>query len=110
ETLHRVEEVLPDGRFVVASAADAVIVPGGGDDKYQTHLSSWSVFDPVAGFLTERAWNAHGRPTASSAAAEGLAGLPYNQIGRLRLLEPGEQVDVGETREVAPPGITPTTL
>lgn len=110
EMLHRVEEIRPDGRVVLASAAEGLVVPGGGVDKYSVRFSSVSVFDTSSGFLTERVWSAQGRPTASSAAAEGLAGHPYDQIGRLRLLEDGEQVDVGETREVAPPGVTPTTL
>lgn len=110
ELLHKVEEVLPDGRYVLACLGDGLVVPGGGEDKYQTRLVAWAVFDPNEQFLTERAWNSQGLPTASSRAAEGMSGLPYNQLGRMRLLSPDEAVDLGESREVTPPGLTPTTL
>lgn len=110
ELLHKIREVRPDGTLLIESGGRGMIVPGGGLDLFETRFAAFAVFDPSTGALVERTWSAVGEPTASSASAEGIRGLKYVQRGRLKRLAEGEQVDVGETLEVTPPGLTPTTL
>lgn len=110
EVLHHVDDVFPDGRLLITTVGRGVIVPAGGNDKYDTELVSWSVFDPATGFLTERAWGAAGVATPSSPVSYALAELPYDQRGRIRRLAPGEQVDVGESLVIDLGVRRPTTL
>ncbi len=113
ESLHQVFQEV-DTRRVIRSVGRGMVVPmsGSSDETlnlYDSRLESAAVFDVASGALSERVWTVSGTPTASSAAAEGLSGLPYYQRGRLRMV--GDAlVDVGATGEVGPPGQTPTSL
>lgn len=110
ELLHKLREVRPDGTVLIETGGRGMIIPGETTNKYDTKVVAFAIFDPEEGFLVERTWAATGIPTASSGSNEGGAGLHYIQRGRMKLLGPDEQVDVGETAEVSPPGVAPTTL
>lgn len=115
QTLHQVYRVEDDARLVVQTRGRGMVAPGSGSDSgpsnyYDTRLESVAVFDPAAGALTERVWTAVGWPTASSAMSEGTAGIPYGQRGSLRLLAPGEGIEIGPTIETTPPGQTASTI
>lgn len=62
------------------------------------------------GALVERTWEAVAHPTPSSRMATGSAGYPYRQSGSLRRLGADEAVQLGETREIAVVGPTPTAI
>lgn len=110
EVVHKVVERRPDGTLVIESAGKGVIVPGGGANAYATSMAAFGTYQPELGVLLERSWTVEGKPTAGSVVSQGFEGLPYIQRGRLKLLGQGEQVDVGETREVTAPGVTPSAL
>ena len=80
-------------------------------DIYALELEARGVFDEGLGVLRERRWTVLGLPTASSAMAEGIDGIPYGQRGLISYVAEGEASPVlGETKEVAPPGVTQTAI
>ncbi len=105
ELIHQVQRV-EDGRIEVVSAGEAVIAPANAftdapADLFDTELAARAWLTPE-GRLRSRTWGVVGRPTPSSALADGTAGLPYTQRGVLRALEPGETPELAPTREIAP--------
>lgn len=63
-----------------------------------------AVFRKSDGIMSERVWAVDGRSTASSAG--GVDTGPFRNAGRIQLLAEGEQVSVGESKQVAWPGKT----
>lgn len=61
-----------------------------------------ALFDRDTGIMTERVWQTHGAPTASSAG--GTIHSAYRNVGHLRQLDEHEQPDVGPTRQISLPG------
>ena len=101
---------------IIESAGTGTLAPGeqgamgATRNLYTMQIAGMAVFDTQQGLLRERVWTVLGKPTASSEVSEGGAGLPYWQRGRLLLLDPTDKRSVGDTKEVAPPGRSPTTL
>jgi hypothetical protein len=115
ETLHRVYHIV-DPQVVIQSSGKGMIAPVSAaldapQNLYESRVESVAVFDPSKGLLTERIWTVEGTPTASSAIAEGGAGVSYYQHGRLNWIRPGEpDPSLGASEEVASPGQTATAL
>jgi hypothetical protein len=62
------------------------------------------------GGLVEHKWSVVGHPTASSPIAEGMAGIPYIQVGRLITMSPGVSAVVGRTGEIEAAGPQMTAI
>jgi hypothetical protein len=73
-------------------------------------LVSEAWFDRAAGRLSDRTWTVVATPTPSSALAEGTAGYPYLQVGRLVALGPDQDYPVGETKALPPLDEDPTAI
>jgi len=99
-----------DNMMAIDESGTAVIVPSNGYDTFETRLEGKAQFDVDAGQMTHRRWVLIGEPTPGSAAAEVGLGIPYMQKGRVTRLAADESVDVGESTEVAAPGMESTTL
>jgi hypothetical protein len=111
--VHQAEAL--DGPLVrVITEGRGTMIPGPqalGENIYMGTVEAQAVFDAERGLLAERRWSMAATPTPSSPLAQGWAGMPYAQRGKLRLLAPGETVDVGSTREWTPSTeLPPTTL
>jgi len=97
-------------RHQIISGGRAIIVPALSMNQYDARMTSEAWFDAELGLLTDRTWTMVGRPTPSSALAEGTAGYPYLQVGRLMAL-PGDQTHpVGTTEELPPLEDDPTAI
>ncbi len=72
--------------------------------SYKVDLQGVSVYDYDEGYMTERVWYVYGERTAAGFYAAGTASLDYWHAGRLLMLEPDQEFDVGPTRALAPPG------
>ncbi len=107
-------EWLDDGRVAIRTEGRGTSVPGPMstvENIYLGNVEADAVFDTQRGLLVERAWSMAVSPTPSSPLAQGWQGIPYAQRGRIELLDAGEAVDVGETREWTPSTeLPPTTL
>ncbi len=103
EFVHQVVERKGD-LVIIQTLGRGMVVPGDQMNQFDTNLDAMGVFDLSQGVLTERVWNSLGKPTASSAVAEGGKGLLYRQQGKLNLVT-GEAPEVGETSMVALPGL-----
>ncbi len=99
-----VHEIVRDGSraIVIDTVGRGMIVPSGGTNRYDVVLDGRTTFDRVEGRMLDRSWNMVGAPTPSSAIAEGTAGYPYLQVGRIVHLTEGETMDVGPTEELEP--------
>ena len=105
EIIHHVIERRADCAVVIETAGRGTVTSVElASNTLATEMSGITVFDTASGAMLERVWTVNGMPTASSSMAEGYAGIPYVQVGRLRALGPNEQVDVGLTGESALPG------
>ena len=71
-------------------------------DSFDTRMHGVALIDPDTGILTERVWSVRGAITGSS--LHGFSDLGYGHSGRLRLLEPDADVDVGRSWLASPPG------
>ena len=106
----------PEGRLSVRGEGRAMIAPasgmraGGPADTFDTRLVSEAYLDPETGRIDSVAWTVIGVPTASSAIAEGFAGIPYVQKGRAVALRPGEIPELGPTGPIEPKGQQPSAL
>jgi hypothetical protein len=114
ELAHGVQGVT-SGLVPIASSGRGTMSPSSAGssspDIYALELEARGIFDTDLGVLRERRWTVLGLPTASSAMAEGGAGVPYGQRGFLSYVPAGQSPPVlGETMEVAPPGDTQTAL
>ncbi|MEZ4241499.1 MAG: hypothetical protein R3F59_36185 [Myxococcota bacterium] len=98
------------GFATFVSAGRAVIVPGEGFNKFDTRLTGSTTFDLRNGRISDRTWTVVGGPTASSWLANGAAGYPYIQEGRVVALGQGQTWDVGESLEVPPDQRIPTAI
>lgn len=100
-----------DGGYSVRSSGKALIVPatGGDGDTFMATLACSAVVS-ARGHLVKREWHVVAEPTASSAIADGMQGLPYVQEGTLRAVAPDEEVVLGETKEIEAWGPLPTAL
>ena len=65
------------GELVVQSVGRGTISYGDGSSEnfFSTRFNGVSIYDPEEGYMTERIWSLFGTPTASSAIADGGAGL-----------------------------------
>lgn len=91
--VHRMDRY--KGRYVVQSYGEGAVDIGADVPvTFQGDLDAVSVFDPRFGVMTERVWTLALTPTAGSALADGVAGFPYKQTGRLRQLADGEAVEL----------------
>jgi hypothetical protein len=106
----RIGDLVPidsSGRGMMSASGAGTSAP----DIYAINLEARGVFDTKLGILRERRWTVLGMPTASSAMAEGGEGIPYGQRGFLSYIPPGQTPPtLGETMEVAPPGVTQTAI
>ena len=106
----------PDDLITVRAEGTAMIAPastmndGAPSDTYDTRVIAQAIVAPDSGRIQSVAWTVIGVPTASSAIAEGMAGIPYVQQGRAVGLAPGERGTVGETGVMAPKGPQPSVL
>jgi len=93
----------PSARVLhVDTAGRGMVVPGGGGNRYDVVLEGTADFDTAQGRLLDRSWTMVGVPTPGSAIAEGTAGYPYLQVGRVMHLPNGQRIDVGETEALGP--------
>jgi hypothetical protein len=97
------------GFLTIQSAGRGLIVPGEGENKFDTRMTSTAVFDLRTGRLSDRVWSVIGGPTASSWIAFGAAGYPYIQQGRVVALTENETWNVGESLELEP-GAVPSAI
>ncbi|MEQ1568756.1 MAG: hypothetical protein ABMA64_24165 [Myxococcota bacterium] len=98
EVIHR--EVDRVGGFAtIVSGGQGVLLPGEGVNKYDTRMTSETVFDLRAGRISDRTWTVIGGPTPSSFVAQGTEGLAYVQSGRIVALTTDEPWSVGPSRE-----------
>jgi len=107
EVAHLVRE-MDQGWAIIDSAGKGMVVPGDDSgqarDYFASRLDAVAVFDTDARLLRERVWTVVGKPTASSAIAEGGAGVDYVQIGKILYIPEGATPpDLGPTQEVVPP-------
>jgi hypothetical protein len=92
------------GRYVVQSTGEGTVDVG--DEQslfFLGELTAASVFSAADGWMTERVWTLQLMPSGSSLYAEGVAGWPYWQIGRLVMLGADEVSEVGVSALVSPP-------
>jgi hypothetical protein len=90
------------GYVTIVSAGRAMIIPGEGRNQFDTRMSSTATFDLRTGRIADRNWAVLGGPTASSWIAQGAAGYPYAQQGRVVALTESEPWNVGESLELEP--------
>ncbi len=88
----------------------ALIQPGEGFNRYDARISGDLVLDVRTRRLLDRTWLVVATPTPSSVIAQGTAGYPYLQQGRLVALEADQPWDVGDSREVPPSEFAPTAI
>lgn len=107
---------LEDDLLPVTTAGKAMIAPatstrgGAPADTFDTRIEAEALVDPQTGGISSRAWKVIGTPTPSSAIAEGPAGLPYVQQGRVVALRDGDEIELGATGEVENPGKEPSAI
>ncbi len=94
----------------IASSGRAMIVPGEGENKYDTRMGGEATFDRRSGQLLERSWTMAGGPTASSRIAQGTEGYPYLQQGYIVALLEDQAWDVGESLEIKAEGANPSAI
>jgi hypothetical protein len=87
---------------LVQSGGRGLIVPATGFDRFDARLASETWFDLGSGRMTDRTWTVLAAPTASSFIAQGTAGYPYTQRGRLVALGMNDSWDVGDSVELSP--------
>lgn len=104
EFVHQIIERKGD-LVIVQTLGRGMVVPAAQANQYDTDLDAMAVFDLKQGVLTERVWNALGKPTASSVVAEGGKGLVYRQQGKITLVS-GDAPEVGTSEMVALPGLS----
>lgn len=101
-TVHRMDAY--KGKLLVQSTGEGTIDIGDESSLVFTGaLSATSVFSAADAVMTERVWTLQLMPTASSRFADGVAGWPYWQIGRLTMLGAEQQVELGVSELVSPP-------
>ena len=93
------------GERVVQSVGKGLVTYGqdAAANFFRVSFNGVSIYDVDEGYMTERVWSMFGTATASSAAATFGQPPPYWHAGRIRILEEGEQVDVGPTSHVLYP-------
>jgi len=100
-----------DGRQLqIITGGRGIIVPANSGNQYDARMVSETWFDRDAGRITDRVWTVVATPTPSSAIAEGTAGYPYLQQGRILALGADQDYPVGETREHPPLDEDPTAI
>lgn len=109
ETVHQLSQDTGEA-LVFRSAGQGMVVPDAGYDNYACRYEGVWVFHRKYNIVTEHTWTVIGDPTASSGISEGVEGIPYAQRGRLQYLAAGQTMDVGESMEMHPPGVQPSTL
>lgn len=104
----------PEDLLTVRGEGTAMIVPADGRsrpaDLFDSRVVTQALVEPETGRISSVAWTVIGRPTPSSAIAEGPEGLPYIQRGRAVALRPGESATIGETGVIEPGGLQPTAI
>lgn len=88
----------------------AILQPGDGGNRYDARITGDLVLDARTGQVLDRTWTFVGTPTPSSGIAQGWAGYPYLQQGRVVALAPDQPWDVGESLEIPPSEFQPTAL
>lgn len=88
-----------EGHTVVQTKGEGIIMDDAGV-TYKVDLNGVSIYDQDEGFMTERVWSLVGIRTADSYMTYGTMMGDYGHFGRLRMLGPDQEVDVGPTREV----------
>lgn len=101
--VHQSREEEP-GFVTVRTEGKAMIAPAGPlggtpTNFFDTRVVVESVHHADSGLLSARAWTVVGQPTSSSALAEGFAGIPYVQNGRLVALKDNEVPELRESGE-----------
>jgi hypothetical protein len=90
--------------FVVQSSGHGTVDVGADHPMFFTgDMSAVSVYEPANAVMRERVWSIQLMPSASSVLADGPAGWPYWQLGRLEKLDADAAVEVGVSQLVAPP-------
>lgn len=97
------------GHMVVQSVGEATIGQTNDDDDeqdnfFKVELNGVSIYAEDTGIMTERVWSIRGFATAGSQLADGWAGTRYFNSGRIRMLDEDEQVELGPTSPMSPPG------
>ncbi len=70
--------------------------------NFALQMSGVAVFEKQSGIMLERIWTVQGTATASSAGAANRLGN-YHSVGRLKMLDKDERVDVGPSMQVSVP-------
>ncbi|MEO0604039.1 MAG: hypothetical protein AAF211_21560, partial [Myxococcota bacterium] len=70
--------------------------------NFSLKTSGVAVFEKATGIMTERIWLVQGVPTASAGGGGNRLGN-YHTVGRVRLLNKDERVDVGPSMQVSVP-------
>jgi hypothetical protein len=87
------------GHLVVQSVGKALVADGGPesatDNLFTAAYDGVAIYDPATGVMTERVFAVRGEITANSPAATVTSDVRYYHSGRIRMLQPTEQVDVG---------------
>ena len=86
----------------IVSGGRGVIVPASSGNQYDAWMEGEALFDRDRGVLVDRWWTVIANPTPSSRIAEGTAGFPYTQTGRIVWLGEGQTMDVGASEELPP--------
>lgn len=95
------------GKLFVQSVGEGTTLVGQSEDTESTFkmdVQGVALYDERSGFMTERVWSIQGRSTASSWLSDGRVDATYFHSGRMRMLGATEQVAVGPTQLVSPPG------
>ncbi|MEQ1501757.1 MAG: hypothetical protein ABMB14_05980 [Myxococcota bacterium] len=109
QIVHRV--TARDGAFAtIDSGGRGIIVPGEGENKYDTRFTSHTAFDLRTGRISDRTWTIIGGPTSSSSIAFGAAGYPYIQQGRVVALTGDRTWDVGPSEELPAGSVVQTAI
>ncbi len=109
EVIHQVNH-REGGITAIETGGRGTIIPGDGLNIYDARIVGSATFDSDLGQLLERTWTVIGSPTASSRIAQGTAGYPYVQHGRLVALSPDQAWDVGDSGEIAPSDFSPSAI
>jgi hypothetical protein len=92
------------GKYVVQSVGRGTVDIGAQQPMiYMGEASAVSVYSSDEAIMQERVWSLQLMPTASNELANGVAGWPYWQLGKLQMLGPDEASEVGRSALVAPP-------
>jgi hypothetical protein len=87
------------GHLVVQSVGKALVADGSPepatDNLFTAAYDGVAIYDPATGVMTERVFAVRGEITAGSPAAAVTSDIRYYHSGRIRMLQPAEQVDVG---------------